>query len=193
MGWFLNLKTGQKLTLAFSLCLTLATIIGVTAVVRMGQMNDIAELLSSHTVVGFEAMQKFTDDSKQYRTFEMRHVIASDEASKRAFEPQMDSLASDVSKDLDDYEKSIDMDEDRSNFDELKRRWQTYLGFHDGLMALSHKNDLKGCSAYIGGDMTKAYEAVRESRSPQSRTGKSGEANSCRPRLVALIQALDSP
>jgi methyl-accepting chemotaxis protein len=156
------MKTGQKLTLAFSLCLILATVIGATAIIRMSQMNSIAGTLNSDTVEGFELLQKITDDARQYRTMELRHVLEPDAAAMQTIEGQMSSKADEVSKDLDDYDKSASGDEDRGNLSELKKRWETYLTFHNGLLALSHKDDYKGCHNYVEGDMSKSFHAVED-------------------------------
>jgi methyl-accepting chemotaxis protein len=162
MQWFNNLKTGHKLALAFGLCLTLATIVGATAVARMAQMNNSADLLNSDSVAGFKSLRDLTDDCKQYRLMQFASVLETNEAEDRRLETQMDSKLNEITQDFSDYEGSVTQDEDRTNINELKNRWSAYMAYHEKIIELGGKNDFKGAAQLMDGPAEQAFSQVAD-------------------------------
>jgi len=160
MSWFNNLKTGHKLALAFGLCLTLASIVGVTAICRMAQMNNAADMLNNDSVSGLKGLQAITSDCKQFRLFQYKHILETDDTTMHKTESEMTEMRGRIDKDMSDYEASAFQQEDKANIADLKNIWSTYMSYFDQLLALSHKNDFKDCSKLIAGPMGDAFTNV---------------------------------
>ena len=162
MPWFNNLKTGYKLGLSFGLCLVLASIVGVTSITRMAQMNNSADLLNSDSVAGFKGLRDITDDCKQFRLMQYDSVLQTDEAEDRKIQSAMDAKLTEINDNFSDYEKAITQDEDRANFGNLKDKWTAYMSFRDKIKELGEKNDFKGASKLMSGPADQAFAQVAD-------------------------------
>ena len=127
MKWFANLKTGLKLGLGFGLTVLLTVLVGGIAISRMQQMNTTASLLKSDTIDGLKGVVSITSNVKQFRIFQFRHVLESDDAEMTKLEQQMQTTRGIVEKDIADYEKTVTQETDRANTQELKKCWSAYL------------------------------------------------------------------
>lgn len=151
MKWFANMKIATKLASGFGLCLLLTALIGGVSLVRMNQMNASSRLIVDDTVSGLKSMVAITADIKQYRIYEFRHILATDNVVKTSLETYMATAQTNIAKNYKEYDASINSEEDRQNFKDLKASWETYLTGHPELITLSHTNNFKKCSAYMSG------------------------------------------
>jgi len=162
MTWFNNLKTGQKLALSFGLCLVLASIVGVTSITRMSQMNNSADLLNSDSVGGFKGLRDMTDDCKQYRLMQYDSILQTDQADDRRIEAEMQTKLTEIDNDFAKYESQISQDEDRTNFGNLKNQWAAYMAFHDKVKDCAERNDFKDASKLMSGSADTAFGRVAD-------------------------------
>jgi len=162
MGWFLNLKTGQKLALAFGLCLALATLVGGVAISRMGQMNGTTQLINSDSVAGLKCVAQLTNDSKLFRILQFEHVLETDDNKMRQLESQMADFRGQVNQDITDYQATTNEADDKANIAELKNRWDAYLSYYDQVVDFSHKNDFKHASQILNGPASDAFKKVSD-------------------------------
>ncbi|MGI4791606.1 MAG: methyl-accepting chemotaxis protein [Janthinobacterium lividum] len=159
MNWFYNLKTGLKLALGFGICLILATVIGVTAVTRMGQMNEATKTIVSDSLAGTSAVAGLFDSMRQYRTMEFRHMVVP-MAGKPKIEEIIATQSDLVNKDLAAYDKATFSPEDKANSKELARLWQVFVSGHNQLIMLDRRGDLAGATKYQLGSQLEAFNSV---------------------------------
>ena len=162
MQWFANLKTALKLTFGFGLGIALLLVVGGMAFSGMSRMDKATENLITDPIPGLLYTANLLDDCKQFRLFEFRHILATDDAGMREVEDLMQKKQAEVQHDLDNYGKSISMPDDQANFDKLKAAWSQYLALNPGLLQISHRNDFKAASAYIQGNSYKTFVAVTD-------------------------------
>jgi len=162
MGWFLNLKTGQKLAIAFGLCLFLAAIVGATAISRMAQMKQSTDTLNTDSVAGFKSLRDITDDSKEYRLMQYAFVMEDDQANMQRVGAEMSDKLAEINKDFTEYSDSATQDEDKANFTEFKSRWDSYMGFQGKIAELASKNQDKAAHAVKDGHAKDAFQKVAD-------------------------------
>jgi methyl-accepting chemotaxis protein len=160
MQWFNNLKTGSKLALAFGVCLFLSIVVGVTAVSRMAQMNSSASLMNTDTIAGYKALLNIVDDCQHYRIYQYRYVVESDSERVGDLTPRMTDRRQKITDGLSKYGDSITQDEDRNNFEELKRRWSTYMDFDQQIKQAADRHADKDAEAILNGPSKTAFNAA---------------------------------
>src|SRR5579883_2967251 len=130
MSWFANQKTAIKLFAGFGLCLLAAMLIGAVSLARMAQMNAAASSVATDALPSAIDLGRLVDDVKQFRLYEFNHILATDKARMDAIEAQMQARNSEIEADFAHYEKTINQEEDRNHFAELKAHWANYLTEH---------------------------------------------------------------
>ena len=158
MAWFMNMKTGQKLTVAFSLCLTLTAIIGAISISRMSQMNGVADSLNKESVEGFRVMRDITDDIKQVRVYQLSEIARPDHAAD--FEAKITTKVDEVTNDLAEYEKGIFGNDEKSKFEALKSDWGQFIGKRAEFNDHIRKGDIKDASALCMGAMSTSFDST---------------------------------
>ena len=158
MAWFMNMKTGQKLGLAFSLCLLLTVIIGAIAITRMAQMNSVAKTLNNDSVDGFRSLRNLTDSVKQVRVLQLSELAQPGRAAD--FEAKISENVGAVNTDIDDYDKSISMPDDRANFEAFKTSWSDFIGTRQDFNSQIRKGDIKAATAGCMGPIGKSYDST---------------------------------
>ncbi len=131
MNWFRNRKTAQKLVLGFGLCLALALLVGVVAITRLAQENQITRGVVSDPLAGTQALAEIIDASRHLRTLEFQTTIETDAAAKAGFENDIQKALGQMQTGLSDYGSSIHDPTDQRNFDGLSSSWQLYLTMHE--------------------------------------------------------------
>ena len=167
MQWFANLKTAAKLAIGFGLGIVLILIVGEMAFSGMGRMDKATENLITDPIPGLLTTAKMIDDMKQFRLFEFRHFLMTDEAGMRQVEDMLHKKQAQVQEDLNGYDKTITAPDDRANFDKLKAQWGEYLTLNTRLLSARSRGDEKAARALILGDSYKAFLAVADSLESQ--------------------------
>ena len=163
MNAFYNLKTAYKLAIGFGLCLALAVIIGALSMTRMAQMNTISKNILSDSLAGVEALGQFQAASRQVRTREYRHALASTPKEMDQAESEITKSEADAQNALKSYQATISDPADKQNWDELQGEWQKYGDMKSALLVLSRKNEFKSCAAMLNGPMADQFSRVTDS------------------------------
>ncbi len=143
MNWFANLKTAQKLTLGFGLCLLLSLTVGSVALTQMARMNHVSAEIAAGPLPGIGGVAALTSDIKEFRLLEFRHMLASDPRDMDQYEQQMTITLAQINTDFDTYKKQVKDPVDRCNFDELKGDWALLLGGHQERMETSRRRNFQ--------------------------------------------------
>ncbi|MDQ2800869.1 MAG: MCP four helix bundle domain-containing protein, partial [Armatimonadota bacterium] len=147
MNWFANLKTAQKLTLGFGLCLLLSLTVGSVALTQMARMNHVSAEIAAGPLPGIGGVAALTSDIKEFRLLEFRHMLASDPRDMDQYEQQMTLQLAQINTDFDTYKKQVKDPQDRCNFNELKGDWALLLDDHQERMETSRRRDFQADSA----------------------------------------------
>jgi len=147
MRWYFNLKVGRKLATGFGICLTLALVIGWTAVSSMQTMDAQTTLIVKGALTRTEALTQLAGDTKQVRLYEFNHLLATDKNQLAGIESKMQDRIAEVNSDFDAYDKSANLAEDRANLAQMKSDWALYMAGHEKQLELGRAhNDKDGIS-----------------------------------------------
>ncbi|MBN9501445.1 MAG: hypothetical protein BGO01_01355 [Armatimonadetes bacterium 55-13] len=125
MKWFHNLKIGLKLGIGFGLCLALMGVIALSALSSVSKLKNEIHALSDDALGGLTALTEFIDASKQARIVQFRVASTGGEKAVELAKDVQDNLdAADTG--LKNYEKLIETDEDRQNYQKLQTAWDEY-------------------------------------------------------------------
>ena len=157
MNWLYNLKTAQKLTLGFGLCLSLSLLVGVVAITRMARMNHSASLIKSQGLDGAAALTGVVEHARRFRTLEFQYLLATDAPTRDKYSASLQQEQARTASSIDSYKKTISDAADQQNFEDLQAGWQGYLSLHEQFLPISRRNDLKGGQAILNGPMDKQF------------------------------------
>ena len=143
MNWLYNLKTAQKLTLGFGLCLLFSVTVGGIALIQMTRMNQVSQQIATNRLPGIAGIAALVSDIKEFRLLEFRHMLAVDASSQKEDDQQMAARAAQISTDIAAYKKTINDPEDRANFDELRGNWVALLNNYQDRVGNGSRHDFQ--------------------------------------------------
>ncbi|BDI33526.1 hypothetical protein CCAX7_55770 [Capsulimonas corticalis] len=163
MNWFTDLKIGRKLALGFGLCLLFCTLVGATAVNRMGTMNATMHRAIGDSVVGLHALARINAGARRLRTLEFQHAIESSPKAIAGFERDMTECRAEVDLAMQEYGSSATDSVDQKNFTALQSEWREYTGAHDAmLMPMSRRFEEKDAVTLLNGSMRTQFHALTD-------------------------------
>lgn len=162
MRWFYDQKTATKLALGFGLLIALSLALGGGAMMQMAQMNRIADTIAKDPLPGTGLMANMVDNVKQFRIYEFRSILNTDRAEIQALETKSQVTRAHIDELMAKYEKTITVQEDRSNFRELKTLWNAYLHKHDQLARIRRERDAKKARLFIEGESKTQFFALAD-------------------------------
>jgi methyl-accepting chemotaxis protein len=135
-----RISVGAKLGLAFSIVLLITALLGATAVMQLGRVNDTASEMAENWLPATRAAQQMAQHATRMRTREYRLVMT--EAAARA--PVVESIKkaqAEVEKSLSAYEKLVDTPEEAAKLNNFKTLWSDYLDNSRALQAAGSAGD----------------------------------------------------
>ena len=161
MNWFYNLKTARKLALGFGLCLALAVLVAGVAISRMAQMNKMSDGLIADCIPSDLDCGQMLYHVTRFRQLQYRHLVTQDAQGMAAIEGLMQKEQQGMDATLDDYGKTIDSEEDRHNYENVKADWAAYLQSQQEFLPLSRANRTKEGAALLNGPMLAQSDTLR--------------------------------
>ncbi len=143
MKWFLNLKIGRKLAIGFGLLMIALVAVGGLSIVRMGDINAKTKLIKEEALEGIGSCIPIANDTSLLRLTEYRQLAAVDRAARQDAEETMTAALERLLKEGKDYEQTITAAQDRTNFDEFKKRWSAYMADHGRQVTLAREGKVK--------------------------------------------------
>ena len=137
----MKLTVGKKIVFSFSSILLLMVIIGILATSRLSFIEAKIINVVDSWLPGVETVNNFNYVSEHVVTLTLRHTISKDLQEKQQLEQQREEIILKASQTLDAYEKTIYLDEDRQNFNELKTKWTNFLASNELTIEQSRGKD----------------------------------------------------
>ena len=123
----MEFTVGKKILLSFGAMLFLLVVIGIIATSRLTFIDERLHNVVDSWLPGVETINNFNFISEHIITITLRHRITTDSQEMQQLEKQREETILKANQTLDRYEKTIYLDEDRKNFDELKTKWTSFL------------------------------------------------------------------
>lgn len=137
----MRLTVGKKIVVSVSTMLLLMMIIGILSTNRLSFIEEkIIDVVDSW-LPGVERINNFNYQSEHVVSLTLQHMISTDAQVKSQLEKQREEMVLQANQTLDSYEKTIYLDEDQRNFDELKTKWVNFLASNDLTIENSKSKD----------------------------------------------------
>ena len=158
-----NLKVGHRLALAFGTLVAMLLAIAGLALWGMGQMRASTVEINTNWLPSVEVLAQMNTAKSDFRVFELRHVLTTDEKGMADVEQRMAAKLAEFEKLRDAYVKLISSEEERKIYDAFAADWKAYLQVHDRMLALSRKNETDEAKKLMFGESRTLYDSAAAS------------------------------
>lgn len=141
----MKLTIRAKLFLAFGLIIVFLIAVGAFSSVSLNTMNENSKQTTVVWVGGVEMAGAMDTALSDYRIKEYRHATAESVTDKEAAKKAMDELKDKFLNLLNEYERTIILEEDKKLLDEMITKWEAYVKVNEKVIKLS--NELKTTEA----------------------------------------------
>ncbi len=157
---FANLKVGQRLLLSFGTLVALLLAIAGIALWSMGNMRASTVAINTKWLPSVEVLAQMNTVKSDFRVYELRHNLTTDEAGKADMESRMAVKLAELEKLRESYVKLISSDEEHKIYDAFATDWKAYLQVHDRVIALSRQQDYDEATQLMFGESRKHYDSA---------------------------------
>ncbi|WP_295994714.1 methyl-accepting chemotaxis protein [Rugamonas sp.] len=162
MKWFYDLRIATKLIISFSLVLLLTLIMGVTAIVSMGRINQASSDLSENWMPSVQAIMSIRTDVGDMRRWELAHILNDEAAGMAKYEASMGDSAATMKKDSERYAKLVSSPEEKTLYDQFTKLWDSYMADHAKIIGLSRLNQKTEARAVLTGSSLKTMGEMNQ-------------------------------
>ncbi len=160
MTSFKDWRISTKLYCTFLLILTLTSVIGIFAIVKINQENAVIKNLAENQITGVRAVGELDAQVGSYRRSELLLALSQDAVAKDKYIKRLASDLEKIKKLQALYEKLIDTDEERKTYDEFKKAWSSYSEQTPKVTELALQNNVVEVDKLIRGESSKFFNAA---------------------------------
>ncbi|MBK5265559.1 MAG: MCP four helix bundle domain-containing protein [Alphaproteobacteria bacterium] len=157
-----NLSISAKMMMAFAGLLAMIAGIGIFAVVKIAQVNDLSAQMRTHWLPATQLIGDLHAYTSQYRIAQSGHVMAADASGKRKAEIQLKNARSAITGLLTDYKQHVVTPEQTALYDNLLTNWAEYGKLTDQMIALSNAGDTAGATDFFKGESLDIFYLVED-------------------------------
>jgi len=150
------------MAVAFAALLSLLAAIGVFAVMKIGEVNQLSTEMRSRTLPATQLIGDLHAYTSQYRIQQSAHIVAPTPEAKAKAEKLLRNSGKAISGMMDDYERLLVTKEQKALFGQLKIDWAQYNQLTDQLVQLSNAGDPAAAQMFEGESLDMFY-AVEDS------------------------------
>jgi len=141
MIWFNNLKLASKLLVAVILLCLNAGAMGTVALRHMEQLRLAGHEVTGSWLPGIRHISDANSNISDFHIAGQQFVFSTDTARMTGLEQRLRAEQEKVERNLELYEPTILLDEDRRLFEDIRARWKDYLAEHEKILALARQKD----------------------------------------------------
>ncbi len=124
--WFANLKMSAKLGIGFGLCLSLAGAIFLAGWVAIQTLHEKIQVITKDSMPSLSTISNFNIQARAVRIVTYR-IAVSDQENLSKVKGLFSTYKSKADTCLEDYSKLLTNEEDKKNFEEVKKQWNRYI------------------------------------------------------------------
>ena len=152
-----TMTIGKKITLGFAAILGMVCLLTLSAYILLGNAKHAAHLLSVDAMPGTDLMAKINSDLGQAQLVFLDYVLAKTPEERAKIKTELSKLGETISKELDDYDKTITTTEDRELFTKLKEARVAYVAVRTSAFDLLEAGKTEEARQLIGTSIQPAY------------------------------------
>ncbi len=145
-----------RIILAFTLVLCCTAGLGLFSIQRLAAVNDAAATIRDNWLPATRALGQIDAALKQYRIFELRHVVTRSEAAKAARDADLQKTAAAYDAAWSAYEATLTPGRDQEHVAAITAARAGYLRLSADVLAHSHRDDGAALELFEG-DEFKTY------------------------------------
>ncbi len=149
-----------KLYGGFTIVLALAALLGLSALSRMGGMNDRATEVSDHVVPSLQVIGDLSGKETFYRAAQLQHVLQDTAAEKAAYAKAMDERNAKITQLFARYRSLISDATDRRLFQDAQSVWAAYVQQSSSSIALSNAQRTDEAVRVLNGKALRDFNAL---------------------------------
>jgi len=139
-----------KMAVAFAALLSLLAAIGVFAVMKIGEVNQLSTEMRSRTLPATQLIGDLHAYTSQYRIQQSAHIVAPTPEAKAKAEKLLRNSSKAISGMMDDYERLLVTKEQKALFGQLKSDWAQYNQLTDQIVGFSNAGDPAAAQMFEG-------------------------------------------
>ena len=151
-----QISIGGRITLAFALVLCCTAGLGLFSMQRLAAVNDAATAIRDNWLPATRALGQIDSALKQYRIFELRHVVSRTEAARAARDADLQKTAAAYDAAWSDYKATLAPGRDQEHVAAISAARAGYLRISAEVLEHSHGDDGAALDLFEG-DEFKTY------------------------------------
>jgi methyl-accepting chemotaxis protein len=156
-----NWTIGKRIIFGFATVLVLVVILAVTSALSLRSIRKDLAMVTEDSLPGVTAMGKVDGFVNEIQIDVLRHMLAAKAEDKKALEDGLDAKKQEIQKALDEYEKTLHLEEDRQNFKKLQEARDNYVKARGPLLELSRAGKTQETKDYNMATLRPAYQAYK--------------------------------
>ena len=157
---FATLKLSSKLAAAFGAMVALLFVLVAVAFTQMSAMHDSADEIAGNQLPSIEFAAQMDSAIANYRIYEIRHIINTDEGAMKGIEDSLVRLRADFEAASQGFAKLLSTDEERKMFATLEDEWKKYQQASAVILDMSRNNDDQNARKLLDAESQKMFEAT---------------------------------
>ncbi|MFJ1338936.1 methyl-accepting chemotaxis protein [Pseudomonas caricapapayae] len=186
-----NISIASRASIGFSLVVALTTLLGVFALNKLEGMRESTRQISDDWLPGVMILSHGAQNVQRIRALTLRIMISRDPMSLEQNYRKIDALKAETRDAMEQYEKTILVDEDRAMFQRFQAAEAAYMSLQTKVIDLSRKDKLDEARDIINGEMNPRADALSKALADLIELNNRG-ANGAAANSVEVFQSARS-
>lgn len=186
-----NISIASRASIGFSLVVALTTLLGVFALSKLEGMRESTRQISDDWLPGVMILSHGAQNVQRIRALTLRIMISRDPMSLEQNYRKIDALKAETRDAMEQYEKTILVDEDRAMFQRFQAAEAAYMSLQTKVIDLSRKDKLDEARDIINGEMNPRADALSKALADLIELNNRG-ANGAAANSVEVFQSARS-
>ena len=162
MGWFYDLKIGNKLLVAFALVIAMTCLLGVFSITQLVKVNQASTDIATNWLPAVRYLGQMQASLARYRISEATHILLADEAEMAATDKSMATRLATLRKQQASYAALVSEPDEKRIYGTLQQTLDDYLASSAKLTGLSHGGQKDEARGLFRGGSNKLYREANE-------------------------------
>jgi methyl-accepting chemotaxis protein len=154
-----NWTITKYINLGFAAVLTLVIVLAVISAMSLRSIQRNLAKVTEDSLPGVTAIAEIKGLVAENELDVVRHMLAANSGDKKAFEDRIAARNREIQNGMADYEKTIHLDDDRSNFRKLQEAQDHFAPIRERALELSRSAQAQEVADYRNGTLRPAYDA----------------------------------
>lgn len=133
------LKLLLKLILSFLVIVLLTSIIGFIGIFNTNKINNVVKSITTNWLPAIGYISQIDTSTSELRHLDLEYITGSDKVS---IKQKMDTSLSEIKENIDKYDPTITLPEEKEHWDNFKKLYNNYLSTHENIVKLVNDGNI---------------------------------------------------